>query len=238
MSNTFLSKTGNYQNLKSFQNATLIFDLTVDFTQLYIPSSSRTVDQMVQAARSGRQNIAEGSKTSSTSKMTELKLVNVARASLEELLLDYEDFLRQKGLQKWGKADPRALQLRKLAYDPRAKERKQIRQNKTYRTHESYTSYRSYWDYLVHPETAGNCLVTLINQTNYLLDQQVKVLESGLVKHGEATERLKWARNEFLKEKLLPKKTPWDLEMQSWIARRYEAGSRGETFTEKPPDFY
>ena len=89
---------GGYRKLKSFQSAELVYDATVKFCDRFIDKRSRTHDQMVQAARSGRQNIAEGSQASGTSKKTELKLVGVARASLEELLLDYEDFLRQKGL--------------------------------------------------------------------------------------------------------------------------------------------
>jgi len=94
---------GGYRKLKSFQSAELVYDATVKFCDRFIDKRSRTHDQMVQAARSGRQNIAEGSQASGTSKKTELKLVGVARASLEELLLDYEDFLRQRGLALWGK---------------------------------------------------------------------------------------------------------------------------------------
>lgn len=102
---------GGYRKLKSFQIAQLIYDVTVRFCEKYISRFSRTNDQMVQAARSGVQNIAEGSQASGTSKKTELKLTNVARASLEELKLDYEDFLRQKGLPKWEKEDPRRQDL-------------------------------------------------------------------------------------------------------------------------------
>jgi len=96
-----IPKHGGYRKLKSFQVAQLVYDLTVRFCDRYLDRRSRTVDQMVQAARSGVQNIAEGSMASGTSKKTELKLTNVARASLEELLLDYEDFLRQRGLPQW-----------------------------------------------------------------------------------------------------------------------------------------
>jgi four helix bundle protein len=94
---------GGYRELKSFQNAELVYDATVKFCDRFIDRRSRIHDQMMQAARSGRQNIAEGSQASGTSKKTELKLIGVARASLEELLLDYEDFLRQRGLELWGK---------------------------------------------------------------------------------------------------------------------------------------
>src|SRR5512147_1725942 len=102
---------GGYRKLKSFQVAQLIYDVTVRFCDLYIEKRSRTHDQMIQAARSGVQNIAEGSQASGTSKKTELKLTNVARSSLEELRLDYEDFLRQRGLSLWDRTDPRRAEL-------------------------------------------------------------------------------------------------------------------------------
>ena len=106
-SEPLIPKHGGYRKLKSFQVAQLIYDITVRFCDRYIEKRSRTHDQMVQAARSGVQNIAEGSQASGTSKKTELKLTNVARASLEELRLDYEDFLRQRGLPIWDRDDPR-----------------------------------------------------------------------------------------------------------------------------------
>jgi four helix bundle protein len=102
---------GGYRKLKSFQMAQLCYDVTVRFCDRYVEKRSRTHDQMVQAARSGVQNIAEGSKASGTSKKTELKLTNVARASLEELRLDYEDYLRQRGLSQWTPEDPRRAEL-------------------------------------------------------------------------------------------------------------------------------
>src|SRR2546423_15460465 len=105
---------GGYRELKSFQHAELVYDATVKFCDRFIDRRSRTHDQMVQAARSGRQNIAEGSQASGTSKKNELKLVGVARASLEEPLLDYEDFLRQRGLLLWGKNHPTAQVVRRL----------------------------------------------------------------------------------------------------------------------------
>ncbi len=108
---TLIPKHGGYRNLKSFQVAQLIYDVTVRFCDRYIDPRSRTHDQMVQAARSGVQNIAEGSQDSGTSKKMELKLTNVARGSLEELKLDYEDFLRQKGLPQWPRSDPRRQEL-------------------------------------------------------------------------------------------------------------------------------
>src|SRR3989304_4705249 len=107
---------GGYRQLKSYQNAEIVYDATVKFCDRFVDRRSRTHDQMVQAARSGKQNIAEGSMASGTSKKTELKLVGVARASLEELLLDFEDFLRQRGLAVWGKDHATAQIVRKLAY--------------------------------------------------------------------------------------------------------------------------
>lgn len=166
---------GGYRSLASFQNASLVYDLTVDFCNRHMTyktnKSPRTVDQMIQAARSGRQNIAEGSQASGTSKKTELKLVGVARASLEELLLDYEDFLRQHKLSLWGKDDPRVRALRALAY-------------KTNRSHKTYETY------IAQPEDAANLLVCLIHQTNYLLDRQLAALEERFLSEGGFTERL------------------------------------------------
>src|SRR5215510_16475770 len=112
-----IPRHGGYRKLKSFQVAQLVYDVTVRFCDRYIEKRSRTHDQMVQAARSGVQNIAEGSQASGTSKKMELKLTNVARASLEELRLDYEDFLRQRGLPLWDRNDPR----RKALVDRRPK---------------------------------------------------------------------------------------------------------------------
>src|SRR3989339_1687416 len=119
---------GGFRNLKSYQMATIIYDLTVEFCKRYIDKYSRTRDQMVQAARSGRQNIAEGSQASGTSEKTEIKLIGVARASLEELLADYEDFLRQNRLKLWEKDDPEARKVRALAYTT----------NRSYETYKTY----------------------------------------------------------------------------------------------------
>ena len=109
-----LRPSGGYRDTVSFQTTTLIYDATVWFCEKFLDSRSRTVDQMVQAARSGRQNIAEGSRAAATSSQTELRLVNVARASLEELLLDYEDYLRQQGQRQWAKDDPDAHAVREV----------------------------------------------------------------------------------------------------------------------------
>jgi len=106
-----IQKHGGYRKLKSFQIAQLVYDVTVRFCDRFIDRKSRTYDQMVQAARSGVQNIAEGSMASGTSKKIEMKLTGIARASLEELRLDYEDFLRQRGLKQWDRRDPRRQHL-------------------------------------------------------------------------------------------------------------------------------
>jgi len=163
---------GGYRELKSYKGAEIIYDATVAFCDRFVDKKSRTHDQMVQAARSGKQNIAEGSMASGTSKKTELKLVGVARASLEELLLDYEDFLRQHSLPLWEKGHPKAQAIRKLAYA----------ENKSYSTYQSYL--RS------DAETAANALICLIHQTNYLLDQQLRQLDKQFQKEGGFTERL------------------------------------------------
>ncbi|NQU09860.1 four helix bundle protein [bacterium] len=167
---------GGYQELRSYQMAEIIYDATAAFCSRFIDRRSRTHDQMVQAARSGKQNIAEGSMASATSKKTELKLVGVARASLEELLLDYRDFLRQRGLPKWGKDDPRAREIRALAF----------------RSNKSYQTYQTYLDST--PEVAANALLCLIHQACYLLDRQLRALERAFLESGGFTERLYDAR--------------------------------------------
>jgi four helix bundle suffix protein len=174
---------GGYRQLKSFQNAELVYDATVKFCDRFINVRSRTHDQMVQAARSGRQNIAEGSQASGTSKKSELKLVGVARASLEELLLDYEDFLRQRGLMLWPKNHSMAQTIRRLAYE----------KNRTYMTYRTYIEDAA-------PEVAANTVICLIHQTNYLLDQQLRYLEKTFLSEGGFTERLYRARKERRKK--------------------------------------
>ncbi|MBM4066587.1 MAG: four helix bundle protein [Planctomycetes bacterium] len=164
---------GGYRELQSYQMSEIVYDATTAFCNRFVDRRSRTHDQMVQAARSGKQNIAEGSMASGTSKKTELKLVGVARASLEELLLDFQDFLRQKGLKLWGKEHEQAQKIRKLAY---AKDR-------------SYMTYKTYVEHSP-PEVAANALICLIHQANYLLDQQLRVLEKEFLKEGGFTERL------------------------------------------------
>ena len=168
---------GGYRTLKSYQMAEIVYDGTVAFCERFVPARSRTRDQMVQAARSGKQNIAEGSMGSGTSRKGELKLVGVARASLEELLLDYEDFLRQRSLPLWGKEHEQARAIRRLAYAP----------NRTYMTYRSYIEEGP-------PEVAANTMICVIHQANYLLDQQLRQLEERFLSEGGFTERLYQAR--------------------------------------------
>lgn len=160
----------SYRELKSYQATVVIYDYTVEFCGRYIDRYSRTRDQMTQAARSGKQNIVEGS-TQRASKQGELKLLGVARASLQELLEDYEDFLRQKNLRLWEKDSPQARTVRSLAY-------------------KSDQSYKSYQSYLANPEPAANAAICLINQANFLLDRQIRILEEKFVREGGYTENL------------------------------------------------
>jgi four helix bundle suffix protein len=169
---------GGYEKLQSYQMSVLVYDATVRFCDRFIDRKSRTHDQMVQAARSGNKNIAEGSEVSGTSRKSELKLVGVARGSLEELLGDYKDFLRQRGLVEWGKEHPMARVVRRLAY---AENR-------------SYATYRTYIEN-APPEVAANTMLCLIHQTNYLLDQQLRQLEQAFLAEGGFTERLYRVRN-------------------------------------------
>ena len=172
--------------MRSFQAATIIYDATVSFCEHFMDPRSRTVDQMIQAARSGRQNIAEGSRASAASSQTELRLVNVARASLDELLLDYEDFLRQRGLPQWAKDDPRAQAVREVG-----------RQNQSDRsdpTDRSDEDQYSRWLTHTDPAVVANATICLIHQANYLLDRQIAGLERRFIQEGGYSERLAAAR--------------------------------------------
>lgn len=178
----FLPPGGNYRALVSFRKAETIYDFTFLFTEKCFRLGDRTVDQMVQSARSGKQNISEGCKASVTSTETELKLINVARASLEELLLDYEDYLRVRDHPKWDKNSKKALYVRKLGRTP----------------NESYETYRQFMD-TRPPEVLANIAICLIHQANYLLDQQRRRLERDFVQKGGIRERITTARVEYRK---------------------------------------
>lgn len=173
----FLPAHGGDENLHSFQKARIVFDGTARFYDRFIDKRSRTHDQMVQAARSGKQNILEGSRASGTSKETEIKLTNVARASLEELLEDYRDFLRTRGLAEWPRDHSHTRRLREL----------NRQQNPTYETFRKGIEHPD-------PAIAANVLIGLIKLTNYLLDQQIRQLERDFVKEGGLRERMTRAR--------------------------------------------
>lgn len=174
---TIIEPHGGYRSLKAYQTTEIIYDGTIKFCERLINPRSRTRDQMIQASRSGKQNIAEGSQASGTSKKTELKLVGIARASLEELLLDYQDFLRQRNLPLWGKEHPRSKKIRSLAY----------KENRSYLTYKPYIE-----DYSA--EVAANTLICLIHQANYLLDQMLRKLDQQFLEKGGFTERLYHSR--------------------------------------------
>jgi len=166
----------------------VIYDATVSFCDRFVGKRSRTHDQMVQAARSGRQNIAEGSRAAASSSQTELRLVNVARASLDELLLDYEDFLRQRGKQQWKKDDPAAREVRAVG----ARRDPTDRSDRTDPTDDRKAYSR--WLDAADPAVVANTLLCLIHQANYLLDQQIAGLELEFVQEGGYTEKLAAAR--------------------------------------------
>lgn len=172
-----LPHRGDYRTLLSYQKTEVIYEITYRFCQRFLRKGDRTVDQMVQAARSGKQNIVEGSKAATTSKETEIKLTNVARASLEELLEDYRDFLRVRDLPIWDKDGSEARYVRKLgAQSPL-----------------SFEVFREYTE--TRPaEVVANVAICLINQANYLLDQQLKGLEKAFLQDGGLRERMTQAR--------------------------------------------
>src|SRR5438132_9162503 len=176
----FLPPRGNYRKLLSYQKAEVVYDLTYRFCHRFLSRGDRTIDQMVQAARSGKQNIAEGSKASRTSSEMEIKLMNVARASLEELLVDYQDYLRVRDLRVWDKDSPEAVFVRKLGAGPDV----------------SYETFREICE--TRPdEVVANIAVCLIHQTNYLLDRQIRRLEQDFVKEGGIREKMTRARLQY-----------------------------------------
>lgn len=178
---TKVGRKGGYRQQPVFQQAEIIYDGTVDFCDRYINKYSRTHDQMVQAARSGKQNIAEGYLQKSME--GRLKLLGVARGSLEELLNDFIDFLRQKKLIIWPKDSEKARAVRKKVYN-------------------NYNSYNDYNGYIKKSSEEGaNAMICLINQTNRLLDQKLRWTEERFVKEGGFRENLFRKRMEFRKRK-------------------------------------
>lgn len=191
-----LRPSGGYRTLRSFQTTTVIYDSTVSFCDRFMDKRSRTVDQMVQAARSGRQNIAEGSRATATSSHTELRLINVARASLDELLLDYEDFLRQRGLRQWRKDDSQTQEVRDVGKrrGPSDQTNQKDRSDRT--DGEAYSRWLNHKD----PAVVSNAIICLIHQANYLLDLQISGLERQFVEGGGYSEQLAAARLEKRKK--------------------------------------
>lgn len=187
-----IPKHGGYRKLKSFQIAQLIYDITVRFCEVYINRFSRTQDQMVQAARSGVQNIAEGSQASGTSKKTEIKLTNVARASLEELMLDYEDFLRQRELKKWPPNHPALLRFKAKRCSTLDEFRAWIEdERKRMSVPESVQSVSvRARPCSVRAEIAANGALSLLNLTCYLLGRQLIAQGKAFMEEGGFTERL------------------------------------------------
>ena len=176
-SHPIIPPRGDYQTLLSYQKAEVIYDLTFRFAHKYLSRGDRTVDQMIQSARSGKQNILEGSKAALTSKETEIKLTNVSRASLEELLADYRDYLRVRDHVIWDKDSKEALFVRRLG-------------RKTPHTFELYREFVE----TRPPEVIANIAICLIHQTNYLLDQQLRALEKDFLEQGGLRERMFKAR--------------------------------------------
>lgn len=176
-SSGFLPKTGHYRDLLSYRKAEVIYDFTHRFCHRFLPKGDRTIDQMVQAARSGKQNIAEACLASVTSTETEIKLTNVARASLEELLLDYQDYLRVRDHSAWPPNSREALYVRRLGRQ----------------SDETFETYRPFFD-TRSPETLANISICLIHQANYLLNQQLRRLEKDFLKKGGLREQMTRAR--------------------------------------------
>jgi four helix bundle suffix protein len=177
MAQGFIPPHGGYAGLLSYRKAEIVYDATVYFCDRFFDRRDRTRDQMIQAARSGKQNIIEGSQASGTSKETEIKLTNVARASLEELLADYRDFLRTRSLGEWPRDHPYTKHLRDLNRQPDA-------------TYETFRKGIEHAD----PEISANVIIGLVKVTNYLLDKQIRRLEKDFLKEGGLRERMTQAR--------------------------------------------
>ena len=173
---TFLPQHGHYRQLRVYQVAEIIYDITFYFTQHYLQKGDRTIDQMVQAARSGKQNIAEGNQASATSSETEIKLTNVAKASLEELLDDYEDYLRVRQLPQWDNLHPRYEKMRQYARSQQiGKEYAQVIRK-------------------MNDEEIANLCITLIHQAMYMLHKLLITMQERFVTEGGIKERMYQAR--------------------------------------------
>ena len=170
-------ENGGYKALKSYQKSLIIYDGTRVFVRRFLELGDRTIDQMVQAARSGKQNIVEGSMVSLVSKEIEIRLTGFARASLVELLEDYQDYLRVRMLPLWDKDSPNAIAVRRLAYSP----------NESYQTYQPFLE--NYCD-----EVCANIMICLIHQCTYLLRMQINKLNESFTQYGANRERMKNAR--------------------------------------------
>jgi len=179
MPDGFIPPHGGYDQLKCFHKSRVVYDGTVRFCDRFVDPRSRTRDQMIQAARSGKQNIVEGSKASGTSKEFEIKLMSVARASMEELLEDFRDFLRTGDHPLWTKNSREALYVRELGRDDPG----------------SRGTYRKLLETRPAP-TCANLLICLIHQANYLLDRLIRRLEVDFLREGGLRERMTRARVE------------------------------------------
>jgi four helix bundle suffix protein len=168
---------GDYQTLISYQKAEVVYDITFRFSHKFLLRGDRTVDQMIQSARSGKQNILEGSKAAVTSKETEIKLTSVARASLEELLADYRDYLRVRDHAIWEKDSKEAQFVRRLG----------TRRPQAYEIYREFVETRP-------PQVIANIAICLIHQANYLIDQQLRRLEQDFLKGGGLRERMTRSR--------------------------------------------
>ena len=197
MKNGFIPENKNYKLLISYQKSVIIYDATVWFCGRFFIKFDRTIDQMVQAARSGKQNIIEGSMAAKTSTETEIKLTNVARASLEELLEDYLDFLRVKEYHLWEKNGKQASYVRQLSSGkialPKIDSDEKI---------DAVEHLRRIFVQFIKtrpPDVCANIMVCLINQCNFLLDRQIRRLEKDFVKQGGLREKMFKARLNYRK---------------------------------------
>lgn len=176
MSDDFLPLRGNFRNLIAFHKAECIYDITYFFAHKYLGKGDRTIDQMIQAARSGRQNIAEGCSASTTSKETEIKLLNVAKASLQELLLDFEDYLRVRNLELWDVNSPKAIQTRNVC------------------SHHNDSAFYRDAIAIRSEETICNIAITLIHQTDVFLRKLIERAKKDFLENGGIKEQMYQAR--------------------------------------------
>ncbi len=200
---SLIPKHGGYRKLKTFQLSTVIYDVTIKFCVKYLSPRSRTVDQMVQAARSGRQNIAEGSVDSGTSKKIELKLTGIAKGSLEELKLDYEDYLRQNGFPKWEPNHPALVRFKEKRCSSFEEFRQWVAQEALMDKH-GHTQTDTDNTVRESPCTSvyvANGALSLLNLCTYLLDRQMKAQGAAFEQEGGFTERLYKKRTDARKRK-------------------------------------